>query len=61
LVADVHQPLHCADNGDRGGNAIQVTFLGRRTNLHAVWDSGILAPAVLGDERAYALGLVIKI
>lgn len=57
FVADVHQPLHCADNGDRGGNDIHVTFRGRRTNLHAVWDWGILAPAVRGDERAYALRL----
>jgi hypothetical protein len=58
FVADVHQPLHCADDGDKGGNAIHVTFMGRRTNLHAVWDSGIVAPAVAGDERAYALQLV---
>jgi len=32
--------------------------LGHRTNLHAVWDTGILASAVRGDERAYALRLV---
>jgi hypothetical protein len=32
--------------------------MGRRTNLHAVWDWAILAPAVAGDERAYALQLV---
>lgn len=57
FVADVHQPLHCADDGDRGGNDIHVTFRGRRMNLHAVWDWGILAPAVAGDERAYALRL----
>jgi hypothetical protein len=66
FVADEHQPLHCADNGDllhcadngdRGGNDIHVTFRGRRTNLHAVWDTGILAPAVAGDERADALRL----
>lgn len=36
LVADVHQPLHCADDGDRGGNDIRVSLSGRRTNLHAV-------------------------
>jgi hypothetical protein len=61
FVADVHQPLHCADDGDHGGNAISVTFMGRRTNLHAVWDTGILAPAVRGDERAYALRLARSI
>jgi len=58
FVADVHQPLHCADDGDRGGNAISVTFGGRQTNLHAVWDWGILAPVAAGDERDYALRLI---
>jgi hypothetical protein len=61
FVADVHQPLHSADDGNKGGNAIHVTFLGHRTNLHAVWDTGILAPAVAGDERAYALELARSI
>ena len=31
--------------------------MGRPTNLHAVWDSGILEGAHIGDERAYALPL----
>jgi hypothetical protein len=57
----VHQPLHASNNGDRGGNEIKVEFLGHRTNLHAVWDTGILAPAVRGDERGYALRLVKSI
>lgn len=38
-----------------------VTFMGLPTNLHAVWDSGIIAPAVKGDERTYALQLVSEI
>ena len=57
FVGDVHQPLHASDNGDRGGNEIRVEFNGRRTNLHAVWDTGLLAPVVQGDERSYALHL----
>jgi hypothetical protein len=61
FVADIHQLLHCADDGDRGGNDIRVEFMGRQTNLHAVWDTGILAPAVAGDERAYALQLTRSI
>ena len=32
--------------------------MGRRTNLHTVWDTAILAAAVRGDERGYALELV---
>jgi hypothetical protein len=61
LVADIHQPLHCADDGDRGGNDVRVTFLGRSTNLHAVWDTAILAAAIGGDERSYALRLTREI
>jgi hypothetical protein len=38
FVGDVHQPLHAADNRDKGGNATRVILEGRRTNLHAVWD-----------------------
>ena len=42
LVQDLHQPLHVADHGDRGGNALQLRY-GRyeTTNLHQVWDSGL--------------------
>jgi hypothetical protein len=61
FVADVHQPLHAADNGDRGGNDVHVEFMGRPTNLHAVWDSGILEAAGIKDERTYALDLARSI
>ena len=52
FVGDPHQPFPVADNHDRGGNEVIVTFSGRKTNLHAVWDTALLAPAVQGDERA---------
>jgi hypothetical protein len=42
FAGDLHQPLHCSDNGDQGGNKVEVTYFGKRSNLHAVWDSGIL-------------------
>jgi nuclease S1 len=42
FVGDLHQPLHAEDNHDQGGNQVQVTFFGQPTNLHSVWDSGIL-------------------
>ncbi|MCX7313796.1 MAG: endonuclease, partial [Alphaproteobacteria bacterium] len=61
FVGDLHQPFHVADNHDRGGNEIAVTFAGRKTNLHAVWDTALLAPAIRGDERAYALSLARSI
>ncbi len=42
LVGDIHQPLHVADNGDRGGNSLHVQFFGHGTNLHAIWDEYLL-------------------
>jgi hypothetical protein len=42
LVADLHQPLHVGKCCDRGGNDVKVTWFGKPTNLHAVWDSQIV-------------------
>jgi hypothetical protein len=42
FVADLHQPLHATTNNDRGGNDTKVTFFGQPTNLHAVWDYGLM-------------------
>jgi len=58
FVGDIHQPLHVSDNSDRGGNDVVVTFQGYPTNLHAVWDTGIIEPALGPDDRGYALKLV---
>jgi hypothetical protein len=41
LVGDLHQPLHVGRPGDEGGGKIRVTFFGKPTNLHVVWDSGM--------------------
>lgn len=38
FVADVHQPLHAANNEDRGGNCIEVQSNPPAKNLHEVWD-----------------------
>ena len=42
LVGDVHQPLHAGYADDKGGNRYQVQFSGRGTNLHSMWDSGLI-------------------
>lgn len=42
FVGDVHQPLHLGNEKDRGGNNIPLRFGGRQTNLHALWDSGLI-------------------
>ena len=41
-VEDLHQPCHVGDNHDKGGNQAQVRFFDRGTNLHALWDTGII-------------------
>jgi hypothetical protein len=52
LVGDIHQPLHAGFGDDRGGNLFQVNYIGRGTNLHAVWDRLVFEVAGL-DERQY--------
>jgi hypothetical protein len=42
LVGDLHQPLHAGNGTDKGANEVKVTFAGRPTNLHSVWDSGLV-------------------
>jgi S1/P1 Nuclease len=42
LVGDLHQPLHVGKCCDRGGNDVKVSFFGKPTNLHAVWDSQLV-------------------
>ena len=42
LVGDAHQPLHAGNSRDRGGNNIKLQYKGDKTNLHALWDSGLL-------------------
>jgi hypothetical protein len=41
FVADLHQPFHAVSEA-RGGNEIRITFFGKSTNLHAVWDGDLI-------------------
>lgn len=57
IVGDLHQPLHAGNGTDKGGNEAQVTFFGRPTNLHSVWDSGLIDDEQLSySELAAWLG-----
>ena len=63
FVGDIHQPLHTADrtdpytgDNDRGGDLIMVTFFGESTNLHSVWDSGLIS-RIVHDWGAYVVRL----
>jgi hypothetical protein len=42
LIGDLHQPLHVGNGEDRGGNDVKVTYFYQSSNLHRVWDSGII-------------------
>jgi hypothetical protein len=42
FVGDVHQPLHGGHQDDKGGNTYQLQSFMRGSNLHAVWDSGLI-------------------
>ncbi len=39
----MHQPVHVGDNHDSGGNDTQVRFFDRGTNMHSLWDGGMLS------------------
>jgi hypothetical protein len=42
FVGDVHQPLHAGYLDDKGGNTYQLQAFMRGSNLHALWDSGLI-------------------
>ncbi|HEY1089678.1 MAG TPA: S1/P1 nuclease [Burkholderiaceae bacterium] len=42
LTGDVHQPLHAGHAEDRGGNSVQLQAFGRGSNLHSLWDTGLI-------------------
>ena len=42
FVGDVHQPLHAGYLDDKGGNMYQLQAFKRGSNLHAVWDTGLI-------------------
>lgn len=57
VVGDLHQPLHAGNGTDKGGNDLKLSFAGRPTNLHALWDSGLVDDEQLSfSEMAAWLG-----
>ena len=60
FVGDLYQPLHCADDDDKGGNVRHVIFDGHPDNLHWVWDTGLLHH-ITRDPEALAAELQSRI
>jgi hypothetical protein len=50
LVGDIHQPLHAGYKDDRGGNTYSLRAFMRQSNLHSVWDSGLIAQLDLDNQ-----------
>lgn len=55
LIGDLHQPLHVGYAIDRGGNSIQVNYLGHTTNLHSVWDDEIIQHENVSTKNCLAI------
>ncbi|QOW22636.1 S1/P1 nuclease [Novilysobacter avium] len=51
FVGDIHQPLHAGHAEDKGGNTYQVNLNGKGSNLHQLWDSGLLGTNRLDDAQ----------
>ncbi|KKZ60849.1 hypothetical protein EMCG_04439 [[Emmonsia] crescens] len=49
FIGDITQPLHTTGVA-LGGNAYPVTFGGKKTNLHSVWDTAIIMADAKVDE-----------
>jgi hypothetical protein len=62
LIGDLHQPLHAADNKDRGGNDVAVLLADDipPTNLHFYWDNQIVE-RLGSDPRSIGASLNRKI
>ena len=66
FVGDAHQPLHCVDDHDAGGNQKAVVWIdGSAAKLHGVWDDGILSENMrrqnVSDPPKYADFLFTKL
>jgi hypothetical protein len=42
IIGDLHQPFHAGNGLDRGGNDVKLEFFWEDSNLHRVWDSGLI-------------------
>jgi hypothetical protein len=54
FIGDLHQPLHCVDDDDRGGNDKPVSVRGHRENLHQLIDDALIAHNAVRTEYVEA-------
>lgn len=61
FVGDLHQPLHVGHEEDKGGNDIKVSWFGKSSNLHRVWDGDMIDDYNMSyTELAHNLPYVYK-
>jgi hypothetical protein len=53
FVQDLHMPLHVGERHDKGGNDLQVRWFDEGSNLHRVWDSGLIERADKDEGRTF--------
>ncbi len=49
-IEDLHMPMHVGDNHDRGGNDTHVEFFDDETNMHRLWDSGMIERISISED-----------
>lgn len=60
FLSDLHAPLHTTDNSDQGGNCTAMSLYDYKTNLHSMWDSGLVIDEMRLrgiDRQQYAVAL----
>ena len=69
FVGDIHQPLHLGRPGDKGGNDVTLNWMGKKTNLHAIWDTEMIVTnhndilsgnETMNNSKVYAQYLINK-
>ena len=49
IVGDIHQPMHTGHLEDKGGNDVKLSWFGKSSNLHSIWDSELIE----GQQLSY--------
>jgi len=60
FIGDIHQPMHAGYADDSGGNGQAVVYYGRNTNLHSLWDTGMIQNITLSTTNYKNLADRIK-
>jgi hypothetical protein len=51
ILGDLQQPLHSGYASDRGGNSVELSWFGERSNLHSIWDARLVGYPDMSAEQ----------